>query len=121
MVQPDAPVQIISVKANKDNLLATITVKNMTDRPIEDFDIGWSIFRPANCATTGPAQLQQMGGGGRSAHASGPCRLTERLNRHRLVVHDVENGIQFCNLHHIVNPLREVEQFQLSLVHPHPD
>jgi hypothetical protein len=39
-----------------------------------------------------------------------PCRLTERLNRHRLVVHDVENAIQLCNLHHIVNPLREVEQ-----------
>lgn len=69
MVQPDAPIQIVSIKANKDNLLATITVKNMTDRPIDDFDIGWSIFRPANCATTGPAQLQRMGGGSQSAHA----------------------------------------------------
>ena len=42
--------------------------------------------------------------------SSCPGRLTERLNRHRLVVHDLENGIQFCIFHHIVNPLREVEQ-----------
>ena len=69
MVQTDAPVQIVSIQSSGDNLLATVTVKNMTDRPIDDFDIGWSIFRPANCATTGSARLQLMGGGGQSAHA----------------------------------------------------
>src|SRR6266436_3767576 len=46
-------------------------------------------------------------------------RLTERLNGHGLVVHDVEDGIQPCNLHQIVNLIREVEQLQLSLLLPH--
>lgn len=39
MVQSDAPVQIVSIKPAGDNLLATVTVKNMTDRPVMDFDI----------------------------------------------------------------------------------
>ena len=47
------------------------------------------------------------------------CRLTERLNGHGLVVHDVEDCIQPCNLHQIVNLIREVEQLQFSLLLPH--
>jgi hypothetical protein len=45
--------------------------------------------------------------------------LTERLNGYGLVVHDVEDGIQPCNLHHIVNLIREVEQLHLPLLLPH--
>src|SRR5216684_4016530 len=47
------------------------------------------------------------------------CRLTERLNSQGLVVRDVEDGIQPCNLHQIVNLIREVEQLQFSLLLPH--
>src|SRR6266850_1649079 len=46
-------------------------------------------------------------------------RLTEGLNGHGLVVQYVEHGIQSCNLHHIVNLIREVEQLQFSLLLPH--
>jgi len=70
MVQLDAPVQIVNIQPSGDNLLATVTVKNSTDRSIDDFTIGWSVFRPVNCAVSGPApRLQHMGGGGQSAHA----------------------------------------------------
>jgi hypothetical protein len=70
MVQADAPVQIVSITPAGDNVLATVVVKNTTDRPVMDFDISWSVFRPANCAVSGPApRLQHMGGGGGSAHA----------------------------------------------------
>src|SRR6266481_5551771 len=48
-----------------------------------------------------------------------PCRLTEGLNGHGLVVHDVEDGIQPGNLHHIANLICEVEQLQFSLLLPH--
>src|SRR5229473_4628158 len=47
------------------------------------------------------------------------CRLSERLNGLGLVVHDVEDGIQSRNLHHVVNLIREVEQLQLSPLLPH--
>lgn len=70
MVQVDAPVQIVSIKPAGDNVLATVTVKNTTDRPIEEFDVAWAIFQPANCAVSGPSpRLQRMGGGSQSAHA----------------------------------------------------
>jgi hypothetical protein len=70
MVQADAPVQIVSIKPARDNVLATVTVKNNTARPVMDFDISWSVFRPANCAVSGPApRLQPMGSTSTSAHA----------------------------------------------------
>ena len=70
MAQTDAPVQIVSIAANGDNLLATVTVKSNTDRPVMDFDISWSIFRPANCALGTPdPRLRRMGSGGTSARA----------------------------------------------------
>jgi len=33
MVQADAPVQVVSITPDGDNLLAKVTVKNATDRP----------------------------------------------------------------------------------------
>ena len=70
MVQLDAPVQIVTIQPSGDNLLATITVKNTTDRPIDDFMVGWAAFRPVNCAVSGPApQLERMAAGSQSAHA----------------------------------------------------
>src|SRR4029077_3612839 len=47
------------------------------------------------------------------------CRLTERPNAHRLVIHDLKNRIQLCNLHHVAHLFCEVEQFQFSLLLPH--
>jgi hypothetical protein len=70
VVQSDAPVQIVSITPRGDNMLATVTVKNMTGRDIQDFDISWAIFRPVNCAASGPAtRLHHLGGGGQSASA----------------------------------------------------
>jgi len=70
VVQMDAPVQIVSIKPSGDNELATVTVKNNTDRTIENFEVAWSVFRPVNCAVSGPApRLQPTGGGGQSAYA----------------------------------------------------
>jgi hypothetical protein len=48
-------VQIVSVAETLDNLLASVTVKNAPDRYVQDFTITWSVFRPANCAASGPA------------------------------------------------------------------
>jgi hypothetical protein len=70
MVQADAPVQVVSITPDGDNLLAKVTVKNATDRPIDNFDVAWEAFRPVNCAASGPApEIRRMAGGGQSAHA----------------------------------------------------
>jgi hypothetical protein len=70
VVQVDAPVQIVSMKSTRDNILATVTVKNATDRDVQDFDVAWSVFRPVNCAVSGPApRLQRMEAGAQSAYA----------------------------------------------------
>jgi hypothetical protein len=70
VLQKDAPVQIVSITETLDNLLASVTVKNTTDRYLQDFTVAWSVFRPVNCAVSGPAtSLQHLGGGGQSAHA----------------------------------------------------
>jgi hypothetical protein len=70
MVQTNAPVQIVSIQPIGDNMLATVTVKNATDRSIQGFMIAWAAFRPANCAVSGPSpRLAQMGSGGLSAYA----------------------------------------------------
>jgi hypothetical protein len=70
MVQADAPVQIVSITPNGDNLLATVTVKSNTDRPVMDFYVAWSVFRPANCALGSPdPHLRPMSSGSQSAHA----------------------------------------------------
>ncbi|SRR5713101_18829 len=70
VVQTDAPVQIVSITPTGDNMLATVTVKNATDRSIEDFTVAWSLFRPVNCAVNGPApRLQHLMREGRLTHA----------------------------------------------------
>jgi hypothetical protein len=72
VLQKDAPVQIVSVAETLDNLLASVTVKNTTDRYVQDFTITWTIFRPANCATSGPApRIQQATREGQQIHATG--------------------------------------------------
>jgi hypothetical protein len=38
------------------------------------------------------------------------CRLTERINGQRLIIHDVKDGVQLCNLQHVVNFTREIQQ-----------
>jgi hypothetical protein len=55
VLQKDAPVQIVSVTETLDNLLASVTVKNTTDRYVQDFTVTWTVFRPANCAASGTA------------------------------------------------------------------
>ena len=53
--QKDAPVQIVSITPTEDNLLASVVVKNATDRYVQYFGITWLILRPVNCAQSGPA------------------------------------------------------------------
>jgi hypothetical protein len=53
--QKDAPVQIVSITPTEDNLLASVVVKNATDRYVQYFGITWLILRPVNCAESGPA------------------------------------------------------------------
>lgn len=55
VLQKDAPVQIVSITETLDNLLASVTVKNTTDRYVQDFTVTWTVFRPANCAASGTA------------------------------------------------------------------
>jgi hypothetical protein len=60
VLQKDAPVQIVSITPSGDNTLATVTVKNTTDRYVQEFDVTWTVFRPVNCAASGSApRIQQ--------------------------------------------------------------
>ena len=60
VLQKDAPVQIVSVTPSGDNELATVTIKNTTDRYVQNMMITWTVFRPVNCATSGSApRIQQ--------------------------------------------------------------
>ena len=53
--------QIVAIKENGDNALATVIIKNTTDKYVQDFVITWIAFRPVNCAASGPApRIQQM-------------------------------------------------------------
>jgi hypothetical protein len=71
--QKDAPVQIVSITSTEDNLLASVAVKNATDRYVQYFDITWIIFRPVNCAESGPApRIQQASGEGHQIYAENP-------------------------------------------------
>jgi hypothetical protein len=70
VIQRDAPVQVVGIKENGDNALATVIIKNTTDKYVQEFDITWTVFRPVNCAASGPApRIQQMTREGRSAYA----------------------------------------------------
>jgi len=55
VLQKDAPVQIVTITPSSDNELATVTIKNTTDRYVQDMSITWTVFRPANCAASGSA------------------------------------------------------------------
>ncbi len=55
VLQKDSPVQIVGVKPSGDNELATVTIKNTTDRYVQNMMITWTVFRPVNCATSGSA------------------------------------------------------------------
>ena len=60
VLQKDAPVQIVSIAPFGDNELATVTIKNTTDRYVQDMYITWTVFRPVNCAASGSApRIQQ--------------------------------------------------------------
>lgn len=73
IVQKSAPIQVVSIKADGDNTMATIVVKNTTDRYIQAFNIVWTVFRPANCATNGPAPgIQQLTSAGHQVFAKAP-------------------------------------------------
>ncbi len=60
VLQKDAPVQIVTITPSSDNELATVTIKNTTDRYVQDMSITWTVFRPVNCAASGSApRIQQ--------------------------------------------------------------
>lgn len=70
VLQKDAPVQIVSIRPSGDNELATVTIKNTTDRYVQDMMITWTVFRPMNCAASGSApRIQQATRIARSAYA----------------------------------------------------
>src|SRR5882762_6753393 len=68
--QKDAPVQVVGISENGDNALYAVTIKNETDKYIQNFDITWTAFRPVNCAAVGPAsRIEQMTRWASTAHA----------------------------------------------------
>lgn len=81
VLQKDAPVQIVSIAENGDNALYAVTIKNSTDKYIQDFSITWTAFRPVNCATSGPApRIQQMTRWASSATAVNRGLFTSLVN-----------------------------------------
>ena len=88
IVQKSAPIQIVSITPDGDNTMATIVVKNATDRYIQAFNIVWTVFRPANCATNGAApNAQQLMSAGHQvfAKAAGPDGGDRVLKPHEQV------------------------------------
>jgi hypothetical protein len=49
-----------SITPSGDNELATVTIKNTTDRYVQDMGITWTTFRPVNCAASGTATRIQL-------------------------------------------------------------
>jgi hypothetical protein len=79
--QKDAPVQIVSIAENGDNALYAVTIKNSTDKYIQDFNITWTAFRPVNCAVSGPApRIEQMTRWASSATARDRSLFTTVVN-----------------------------------------
>ena len=72
IVQKNAPLQVVEIKANGENLLGTVVLKNTTDRYIQNFDIAWSVFRPANCAEGAPGPLLELKSEGHQLYAKVP-------------------------------------------------
>jgi hypothetical protein len=72
VLQKDAPVQIVSITPSGDNELATVIIKNTTDRYVQDMSITWTAFRPVNCAASGSApRIQHATRTTTSAYAKG--------------------------------------------------
>jgi hypothetical protein len=75
VIQKDAPVQVVGIEGNGDNALYTVTIKNATDKYVQDFNVTWTAFRPVNCA------------------ASGPAARIEHMERYTLSAHAVDRGL----------------------------
>jgi len=59
-IAQDGPVQTVSIVPDGDNLLAHITVKNTTDRPVENFTITYAIVRPKNCVVNAESSADAL-------------------------------------------------------------
>jgi hypothetical protein len=71
IVQKGAPIEIVSIKADGANLLATLVLKNTTNHYIQYFNVTWTALRPANCAANSPdAPLQQLKSEGHQVYAT---------------------------------------------------
>lgn len=60
VLQKDALVQIVSITPSGDNEFATVTIRNTTDRYVQDMAITLTAFRPVNCAASGSAPRIQL-------------------------------------------------------------
>jgi hypothetical protein len=82
VIQKDAPIQVAGIEGNGDNALYAVTIKNVTDKYIQDLYITWTAFRPVNCAVSGPApRIEQIGRGTSSAHAVDRSLFTSLVNQ----------------------------------------
>ena len=82
VIQKDAPVQVAGIEGNGDNTLYAVTVKNVTDKYVQDFNVTWTAFRPVNCAASGPApRIQQVTTVAQSAYAVNRSLLTSLVNQ----------------------------------------
>lgn len=82
VIQKDAPIQVAAIEGNGDNALYVVTIKNVTDKYIQDFFITWTAFRPVNCAASGPApRIQQMTRWASSAYAVDRSLFTSLVNQ----------------------------------------
>jgi hypothetical protein len=82
VIQKDAPIQVAGIEGNGDNALYAVTIKNVTDKYIQDFDITWTAFRPVNCAVSGPApRIEQIERWASSAHAVDRSFFTSLVNQ----------------------------------------
>ena len=82
VIQKDAPIQVAAIEGNGDNALYAVTIKNVTDKYIQDFFITWAAFRPVNCAASGPApRIQQMTRWASSAYAVDRSLFTSLVNQ----------------------------------------
>ena len=96
--QKDAPVQIVSITPSGDNELATVTIKNTTDRYVQTIGITWTVFRPVNCAASGSApRIQQA------------TRLTSIVQLPQSIWHNIWGG------NRVLKPHERTEIKSLSL------
>ena len=64
------------------NALYTVTIKNATDKYVQDFNVTWTAFRPVNCAASGPApRIEHMERYTLSAHAIDRGLFTSLVNQ----------------------------------------